>query len=63
MVKVWYEPPPFGPRTSLNRAPYGISEGTRTPQWLVKLSKMPKWQSIGAVMGATMVLAYIPLRT
>mmetsp|Transcript_23389 Transcript_23389/g.48552 ORF Transcript_23389/g.48552 Transcript_23389/m.48552 type:complete len:113 (+) Transcript_23389:459-797(+) len=60
LVRVFYEPPPFGPRTSLNRPTYGQDGGT-TPLWLEKLNKMPSWQPI--VAGCTLMLvgAYVPI--
>eukprot|EP00549_Striatella_unipunctata_P003322 CAMPEP_0118702512 /NCGR_PEP_ID=MMETSP0800-20121206/17937_1 /TAXON_ID=210618 ORGANISM="Striatella unipunctata, Strain CCMP2910" /NCGR_SAMPLE_ID=MMETSP0800 /ASSEMBLY_ACC=CAM_ASM_000638 /LENGTH=97 /DNA_ID=CAMNT_0006603731 /DNA_START=62 /DNA_END=355 /DNA_ORIENTATION=- len=61
MVKVWYEPPPYGPRTSLNRPPYGLGNEARMAPYLVKLSKMPQWQSIGGAIGLSLVLAWLPL--
>ncbi|KAI2494236.1 Cytochrome c oxidase subunit IV [Fragilaria crotonensis] len=60
MVKVWYTPPPYGPRTSLDRPAYGLAGGN-TPQWIVRLSKLPKWQSIGGSLSLFCVLAYLPL--
>eukprot|EP00565_Helicotheca_tamesis_P003760 CAMPEP_0185723716 /NCGR_PEP_ID=MMETSP1171-20130828/465_1 /TAXON_ID=374046 /ORGANISM="Helicotheca tamensis, Strain CCMP826" /LENGTH=104 /DNA_ID=CAMNT_0028391461 /DNA_START=56 /DNA_END=370 /DNA_ORIENTATION=+ len=60
MVKVWYEPPPFGPRTSLSKGPYGVSEA-QTARWIVAASKAPQWQVITAFTGIFACLAYIPL--
>jgi len=45
LVRVFYEPPPFGPRTALNRPAYGMEGGT-TPLWVEKINKMPSWQPI-----------------
>eukprot|EP00978_Attheya_sp_CCMP212_P007068 scaffold16496_cov69-Attheya_sp.AAC.1 len=52
MVKVWcvlsdglYQPPPYGPRTSLNRPAYGISGDAHNPAWVTKISKMPRTQA------------------
>ena len=63
MVKVWYEPPPFGPRTTLSRPAYGISGDAVNPQWLVRMSKAPQWQVITGSILVFSVLAYIPLCT
>jgi hypothetical protein len=60
MVKVWYTPPPYGPRTALDRPAYGLGRGS-TPQWLVRLSKIPKWQAITGVVTLFSVVAYLPL--
>lgn len=60
MVKVWYEPPPYGPKSALNRPAYGIGEGT-TPRWLLRLSKMPTGPVIMGSIVAFSVLAYIPV--
>ena len=60
LVRVFYEPPPFGPRTSLNRPTYGMEGGT-TPAWVERLNKMPSWQPITAFCTAFLVAAYIPL--
>mmetsp|Transcript_24509 Transcript_24509/g.30804 ORF Transcript_24509/g.30804 Transcript_24509/m.30804 type:complete len:104 (+) Transcript_24509:57-368(+) len=60
MVKVWYQPPPFGPRTSLNRPSYGIS-GDVGPRWVVQISKMPPGRVICGFIAGFVTLAYIPL--
>eukprot|EP00542_Grammatophora_oceanica_P019190 CAMPEP_0194026198 /NCGR_PEP_ID=MMETSP0009_2-20130614/508_1 /TAXON_ID=210454 /ORGANISM="Grammatophora oceanica, Strain CCMP 410" /LENGTH=103 /DNA_ID=CAMNT_0038664755 /DNA_START=23 /DNA_END=334 /DNA_ORIENTATION=- len=60
MVRVWYEPPPYGPGTHLNRASYGIGESVTAP-WLVKLAKMHPAVSIGGVVVVSSVLCWLPL--
>jgi hypothetical protein len=60
MVKVWYEPPPYGPRTSLNRPAYGTG-GDIGPRWVVKLSKMAPGKVIAGFVAGFVGLAYIPL--
>ena len=60
MVKVWYEPPPYGPKSALNRPAYGVGEGS-TPRWLQKLSRMPTGPVIVGSIGVVMTLAYLPL--
>jgi len=60
MVKVWYNPPPYGPRTSLNRPAYGTG-GDLGPKWVVRLSKMPPGRVITGFIAAFVGLAYIPL--
>jgi hypothetical protein len=59
MVKVWYEPPPYGVGTSLNRPPYGTAD--TGAKWLQKLARVPQWQVMTAAVGTVMVLSYIPL--
>ena len=61
LVRVFYEPPPFGPRTSLNRPGYGLGDGGTTPEWIVRISKMPAWQPIVAFCSAFCAIAYIPV--
>lgn len=60
MVKVWYEPPPYGPRTSLNRPAYG-NGGDIGPRWVVRLSKMAPGKVIAGFVAGFVGLAYIPL--
>jgi hypothetical protein len=62
MVKVWYTPPPYGPRTALDRPAYGLGNAD-TPKWLVRLSKLPKVQAITGVITVFSILAYLPLST
>ena len=60
MVKVWYQPPPYGPRTSLNRPSYG-NGGDIGPKWVVRISKMPPGRVITGFIAAFATIAYIPL--
>ena len=60
MVKVWYEPPPYGPRTSLNRPSYGTGNDLG-PKWVVRLSKMPPGRVIVPAVCGIVFLASIPL--
>ena len=60
MVKVWYQPPPHGPRTALNRPSYGIT-GDVGPRWVVQLSKMPPGRVICGFIAGFACVAYIPL--
>mmetsp|Transcript_4393 Transcript_4393/g.6426 ORF Transcript_4393/g.6426 Transcript_4393/m.6426 type:complete len:106 (-) Transcript_4393:554-871(-) len=60
MVKVWYEPPPYGPRTSLNRPAYGIG-GDKGPKWVIRLSKQPPLKVITGFLAGFMCLAYLPM--
>ncbi|KAL3807442.1 hypothetical protein ACHAXA_006191 [Cyclostephanos tholiformis] len=59
MVKVWYEPPPFGPGTSLNRPSYGVIEAK--PFFIQQLSRRPQGMLIAGSIATFMALAYIPL--
>jgi len=59
MVRVWYEPPPYGPRTSLNRPSYGIG-GDMGPRWVVQLSKMPQGRVIAGSLVVFGILGYLP---
>lgn len=60
MVKVWYEPPPYGPRTSLNRPAYG-NGGDIGPRWVVRLGKMAPGKVIAGFLAGFTAIAYIPL--
>jgi hypothetical protein len=60
MVKVWYEPPPGGPRSNLNRGAYYI-ESAMTPTFMKKLHRSPPAPIIMGFLGATALLCYIPL--
>ena len=60
LVRVFYEPPPFGPRTCLNRPAYGMEGGT-TPAWVEKINKMPTWQPIVGFSVLFSIVAYIPV--
>jgi hypothetical protein len=63
MVRVWYEPPPFGPGTDLNRSGYGMHGGGLGRKFLERASKMPQTVAIGVPVVVLMVLAWVPLRT
>jgi hypothetical protein len=63
MVRVWYEPPPYGPRTDLNRSGYGVHGGGLFGKHLERLSKMNQPMVMtGAVLFAA-VICWIPLST
>jgi hypothetical protein len=59
MVKVWYEPPPYGPGTSLNRPSYGVVEAK--PQFIQLLSRRPQGMLIAGACAAFAAIAYIPI--
>lgn len=60
MVKVWYEPPPYGPRTALNRPAYGNGNDLG-PKWVVRLSKMPASRAILPFVAGFVFLGSIPI--
>ena len=60
MVKVWYQPPPYGPRTSLNRPAYGNANDAG-PRWIAAISKMPRGRVITGFVASFCALAYVPL--
>jgi hypothetical protein len=61
MVRVWYEPPPFGPGTDLNRSGYGLTGGGLLGRQLERLSKRPPMIAMAPFIIGALVLAYIPL--
>eukprot|EP00980_Cylindrotheca_fusiformis_P029910 scaffold24028_cov152-Cylindrotheca_fusiformis.AAC.1 len=60
MVKVWYEPPPGGARTHLNRGTYYV-ENAKTPMFLKKIQRMKPAQVIIPAVGVIAALCYVPL--
>jgi hypothetical protein len=64
MVRVWYEPPPFGPGTDLNRSGYGWHGGNSLPKrWMERVSKMPQGIALGVPTVLICMLCYIPVST
>lgn len=63
MVRVWYEPPPFGPGTDLNRSGYGVQGGGLGRKWLERASKMPQLVAIGVPVVLVLAICYIPVST
>jgi len=59
-LTVWYEPPPGGPRTHLNRGGYYV-ESARTPAIIQKLSKARQTTVILPVVAAIAAFCYVPL--
>jgi hypothetical protein len=60
MVRVWYEPPPGGPRSHLNRGAYGV-ESAMEPLWMKKLARMRPASVIVPAVGFIALVAYLPL--
>ena len=61
MVRVWYEPPPFGPGTDLNRNAYGFHGGNSLPpRMMERLMKMPQGMAIAVPTVIICALCYIP---
>ena len=54
-----YEPPPFGPGTSLNRTSYGVGE--MKPGFIQALSRRPQGMVIAGACTAFVAIAYIPI--
>ena len=64
MVRVWYEPPPFGPATDLNRNAYGWHGGNSLPpRMMERFMKMPQGLAIGIPTVIICILCYIPCST
>ena len=59
MVKIWYEPPPYGPGTSLNRPAYGHQAGGS--QLIQQLSRRPQGMLIAGAIVTFSAIAYIPI--
>jgi hypothetical protein len=61
MVRVFYEPPPFGPGTDLNRSSYGVHGGGSFSRLIERLSKAKQVYAIGIPIAFAMCVCYIPL--
>jgi len=61
MVRVWYEPPPYGPGTDLNRSGYGVHGGGIFKGFLERASRVRQPVAMAAGVGVALVLAYIPV--
>ncbi|GAX20683.1 hypothetical protein FisN_32Hh072 [Fistulifera solaris] len=62
MVRVWYEPPPYGPGTDLNRSPYGTHGGGLFGKaTLEKISRMRQGPLMAGGVLFSLVLCYLPV--
>mmetsp|Transcript_69039 Transcript_69039/g.95943 ORF Transcript_69039/g.95943 Transcript_69039/m.95943 type:complete len:106 (+) Transcript_69039:37-354(+) len=60
MVKVWYEPPPGGPRTHLNRGAY-YTESALTPDFIKRMSRAKPITVVVPAVSFFAFLCYLPL--
>jgi hypothetical protein len=63
MVRVWYEPPPYGPMSDLARNPYGMGSEPGRPMWLRRLSRQPTMMVVTPVFLAAVFICTIPTCT
>ena len=61
MVRVFYEPPPYGVATDLNRSPYGVNGGGLFRKFIERMSKMPQGIALGVPTVLIVGLCYLPL--
>ena len=62
MVRVFYEPPPYGPKTCLNRTGYGLTGGGLFGTALERVSKMKSGPIMAVATLSICALSYLPLR-
>lgn len=61
MVRVFYEPPPFGVGTDLNRSGYGVGGGGTFRTLIERASKAKQVYAIGIPLVAFIAVCYIPV--
>jgi hypothetical protein len=61
MVRVFYEPPPYGPGTDLNRSAYGVGGGGTGRKLMERLSKAKQFPALAIPVVAIVALCYVPL--
>jgi hypothetical protein len=61
MVRVWYEPPPFGVGTDLNRSPYGVQGGGTSRAFLERMSRMKQPYLMAGGVVFALCVSYIPV--
>lgn len=62
-IRLFYEPPPYGIGTDLNRSGYGIGGGGLLNNLIQRASRMPQSIAIGVPCAVIVALCYIPLST
>lgn len=60
-IRLFYQPPPYGIGTDLNRTGYGIGGGGLVKPLLERASRMPQMVAIGVPCLVITMLCYIPL--
>ena len=60
-IRLFYQPPPYGIGTDLNRSGYGIGGGGLVKPLLERASRMPQMVAIGVPCLVITMLCYIPL--
>ena len=63
MVRVFYEPPPYGPKTCLNRTGYGVHGGGLFGDILERAAKTRPGLVMAVPVVAICALCYLPLGT
>jgi hypothetical protein len=63
MVRVFYEPPPYGPKTCLNRTAYGLTGGGLFGTVLERISKARPGPMMAVPVVVITALCYLPLST
>ena len=64
MVRVFYEPPPYGPKTCLNRSAYGVQGGGLLGKQLTeRLAKMRQGPALAGLTVLITAICYIPVCT
>jgi len=62
-IRLFYEPPPYGIATDLNRSGYGIGGGGLLNKVIQRASRMPQSIALGVPTLLIVVISYIPVST